>query len=164
MIVILEGVDGSGKTTLCEQLVKHGYKQIRVDDGDYEYNNWLDAKLEYKYDVAIADRSFISDLVYRIYDGKRRRGMNLQQMCGSLFNEIIVVHLESDTEFYDSMRRGEDNVLTLDANTRIKLIYKDVMRMLDIFVGVPIIKYNWRTDDVATIINFVERRKRYAVR
>lgn len=164
MIVILEGVDGSGKTTLAKQLVEHGYEQIKIEDGNYEFNNWLDAKMEYKYKIAITDRNFISDLVYRIYDGKERRGMNLRQMCNTLSDGVIIVHLESDTEYYDSMRRGEDNILTLDANTRIKFIYKDIMRMLEIFVGVPIIKYNWRTDDVATIINFIERRKRYAVR
>lgn len=161
MIIILEGVDGSGKTSLLNTLINRGYDRIVIEAGNYEFDNWRDAKIKYKDDVAISDRSFITDLVYRMYDGENRRGMNLAQMCGTLSNEIIIIHLQSGTEFSDAMTRGENNITDIYSHTRIKMLYKDVMTMLKNFVGVPIINYNWRTDDVADIINFIERRKRY---
>jgi thymidylate kinase len=157
MIVILEGVDGSGKTTLCNQLVQQGYKKVEIESGNYEFDNWREAKINSRDDVVICDRSFITDLVYRTFDNQQRRGMNLQQMCGTLWNDVIVIHLESGSEFDDAMKRGEDNITDVISHTRIKFLYKDIINMLKIFVGVPVKTYNWRRDNLADVISFIEK-------
>jgi thymidylate kinase len=164
MIVILEGVDGSGKTTLCNTLIVNGYNKISIESGNYEYEHWVDAILENTDKVCICDRSFITDLVYRIFDEGHRRGMDLRQMCSILSSDVIVIHLESGSEYDDAMKRGEDNITDVISHTRIKFLYRDIMTMLKTFAGARIIKYNWRTNDVVDIINFIERRKNDAIR
>lgn len=164
MIVILEGVDGSGKSTLCNTLVENGYGKIDIESGNYEFDNWADAINKHFNDVVISDRSFITDLAYRIFDDSARRGMDLRQMCSILASDVIVIHLESGTEYDDAIKRGEDNITDIISHTRIKFIYRDVMTMLKRFAGARIMKYNWRTDNVVDIINFIERRKNNAIR
>lgn len=160
MIVILEGVDGSGKTTLCKQLVNEGYKQIAViGGGEYEFYEWKRAKNDFVEDVAISDRSFITDIAYRLFDFKPRRCMCLESMLEILRYDVRIVFLESGTEYEDSIARGEDNIITKFANTQIKRNYRVIADILELFTDVPIMRYDWRTQDVSDVIKFINEGK-----
>lgn len=160
MIVILEGVDGSGKTTLCKQLMEKGYKQLCVaGGGEGEFYAWRRAKEHFVESVAISDRSFITDIAYRLYDFKPRRCMCLESMLETLKHDVKIVFLESGTEYTDSIQRGENNITTKYANTKIKQNYRIIADILEMFSSVPIMRYDWRIQDVTDVINFINEGK-----
>lgn len=70
MVILVEGPDGSGKTTLCNELVKKGYEYIHLSkDGAYKdtntfyyaFRSLLESK---KGQNIVIDRSYISNYVY----------------------------------------------------------------------------------------------------
>lgn len=66
MRILIEGPDGSGKTTLCDELVKRGYHYIHLSKPEGDVDEYMrDASNEStKYDNVIIDRGVISNLVY----------------------------------------------------------------------------------------------------
>lgn len=166
MIVILEGVDGSGKTTLWKQLQARGCKTVYVKPSVNEVYEWERHKIYFHKECAISDRSFISDLAYRLEDKLPRRGMDLRNMIITLSSDIKVIFLESGSEYNDSMRRGEDNITERKVSNRIKKNYKIIADMLDIFTNVPIMRYNWKKQSVDDVINFITGGKegKYGIR
>lgn len=156
MIVLIEGVDGSGKSTLCETLRNSGYivSNIEQDENQsVEYVRRARGELTY-----ICDRSFLSDLVYRLEDGKPRQGMNLYSMLAILSQGCKVIICKTGSEYKDSMARGETNITSKYRNTVIRAYYDKVAQLLKDFANVPVKYYNWKTDDISDVINFIERR------
>lgn len=154
MIVLIEGVDGSGKTTLCNQLRFEGYTPLSIQQDDVQYFNYKRYASEKH--VYICDRSFLSDLVYRLEDGKERQGMSLGLMLDILKNGVKVIFCHSDTAYIDSMKRGENNITSKCRNDGIDNLYNILYRMLKIFTDVPVIDYNWRKDNLSDVIKFIE--------
>lgn len=154
MIVLIEGADGSGKSTLCNQLRLEGYVPINIEqDATQRGQYWLAA---YDTHIYVSDRSYITDMVYRIFDGKPRNGMSLQDMLFSLERYTKIILCESGTEYDDSMARGEDNITKKADSDKIKQIYNIITSMFKTFADVPVMKYNWRTDDLDDVIKFIE--------
>lgn len=156
MIVIIEGVDGSGKTTLVNQLKDEGFSITQIESsrcGNKERMDWMDLKMFN--DIVVTDRSFITDLVYRIHDGRERRGMNLYNMSLVLDNEVKVVFCETGTEYDDAMKRGEDNITSRAASKDISAIYRMVREMIRVFTDAPVFVYNWREMNVSDVIKFI---------
>ena len=123
MIVIVEGVDGSGKSTLCKQLSDRKYDQAVINGGNTEFERYKNLKSSYKNDVVILDRSFITDLVYRSIDKKSRRGMDLYEICNICKSDVKIIYCNSGSEFEDSMTRGENIVTTSELSNKIKNCY-----------------------------------------
>lgn len=158
MIVILEGGDGSGKTTLCRQLQELG--AYKVDIKRYTKNAfylWSELKSKHGNTLIVTDRSFISDLVYRLQDDVTPDNMNLLQMCITLRSGVKVILCETDTSFEDSMARGEDNITNKEQAEHIKKIYNLVTTMFEKFLDVPVYKYNWKTQSIDDVIDFIRR-------
>ena len=155
MIVLIEGVDGSGKTTLSKQLEDLGYKIINIEQNDEQFTSYMSYAKDDK--VYICDRSFLSDLVYRLEDGKHRQGMNMSSMISILEAGAKVIFCHSDTAYIDSMIRGESNITTRDRSSKINNIYNLLHRLLKLFVNVSVTDYCWKKDNILTIIKFIER-------
>ena len=156
MIILIEGVDGSGKSTLCKQLTLEGYILTDVPQGVHQSEEYRGKAVSDN--IYICDRSFISDLVYRLEDGKPRRGMDIYSMVKVLSEGVKVIFCHTDTSYEDSMARGEDNITDKSRNLAINHLYNIVYRLLKIFANVPVIDYNWKTDDISDVIKFIERR------
>ena len=154
MITIIEGADGSGKSTLCEQLIERGYTLITFKEIE-NVEEWLYSLSIFNNTNVIVDRSFISDIVYRLWDNKPRRGMNLHTMC-LILSQVKIVHCESGTEYNDSMQRGETLVTEKIHSDTIKAYYNIIMNLFDKFLGAKICKYNWHEDDINKVIKFIE--------
>lgn len=154
MIVLIEGVDGSGKTTLCNQLRFEGYIPINIPQDEAQYVEYVIHANDSL--VYISDRSFLSDLVYRLEDGKERAGMDLYSMSEIFNRDVKVIFCHSPTAYLDSMERGEDNITSKPRNDAINHLYNIVYRMLKTFTNVPVMDYNWKSDKLSDVIKFIE--------
>ena len=157
MIILIEGVDGSGKTTLVKELSDAGYKTASIESSEKDFYDWCDLNMED--DIVVTDRSFISDLVYRIVDGKERRGMDLYNMALLLDDKCKIVFCESGTEYDDSIKRGEDNIRDRYVSQRLKETYRTVKEMVRIFTSTEVFTYNWREMNLSDVIKFIEERR-----
>lgn len=158
MLVILEGVDGSGKTTLCNQLKEKGFiVEPPVDRLEqFPYSKWF--QLSQKRDITIVDRSFITELVYRTIDGKPTGKMTLKEMCDVLqFCKIVLC--ETDSAFEDSMLRGEDNITNEKTSKQIQRTYQIITTMLSKFTSVKTFTYDWKHQTVDEVINFIYKEE-----
>lgn len=158
MLVILEGVDGSGKTTLCNQLKEKGLI-VEPPVGRLEhfpYSKWL--ALMAKRDITVVDRSFITELVYRTVDGKFPGTMNLAEMCGILEDSKIIL-CETDTAFEDSMVRGEDNITNKETSKQIQQVYQIITTMLSKFTEAKMFTYDWKHQTVDDVLKFIYKEE-----
>lgn len=159
MLVFIEGVDGTGKTTLCDQLTKHcSIIQLNVLRTDpkaiYKYDNLKDISSILNIPV-ILDRSFISDMVYRINDDELRGTVDLMNIASILENSKII-YCKTPKSYEISMQRGEDNITTKQMHNKIKETYEIIMRMLSKFANVKIMEYDFTKQNVNDVINFIQ--------
>ena len=151
MMIFVEGVDGSGKTTLIEQL-SNQYISLRVPRvADFEF--WQSLICRSKGLNILVDRSPMSEYVYRQFDGEVCK-FSYDQLR-HLLKQSKTIICESDTAFKDSMNRGEDNITDVVSSNRLKYLYSVIGQSL-VADGVDIIKYNWRFDSPDDVINFIE--------
>ena len=156
MLVLVEGGDGSGKTTLVNSICAIcEYNKLQIER--------FEPKQKLKYmnaawspEINVADRSFISELVYRLCDDEDVYEWNLINIAEVLCeSDIILVYCETDTQYEDSMARGEDNITTKKQSDKIKKMYNTIIKLLEKFTEVPIYRYNWKTDEPVNVIKFI---------
>ena len=160
MLILIEGVDGSGKTTLCKQLVdKCKAEQISIDGASSSafdlYRSYVLHVIRYK-TMIVMDRSFVTDLVYRLFDDKPRETIDLARMCYLFRGPVAIVLCETDTAYEDAMKRGEDNIVDKQRSDEIKKTYEIITSMFIKFSDVPVYKYNWKKQNVDDVINFIK--------
>ena len=81
MLIIVEGGDGSGKSTLCKQLSElDNTDVVRFERGaQVSLTDYIELAMStYNY---VLDRSFITDIVYRILDNGERESLSFVQMA-----------------------------------------------------------------------------------
>jgi len=137
-VIVLEGCDGTGKTTLAAALaLQHGYQVIhsgRTPDGTdladrYQALLTIPGKI-------ILDRSFISELVYGPLDHGRSRltipdAADLARRVGA--RSGVLVHLTGNPDAITARLRTRDGP-TASAADRIRAIistYRDTFAILD---------------------------------
>ena len=158
MLILLEGVDGSGKTTLCNQLKEKGIPIVTAVDrlSKFPYYEWL--KLVYENTVSVVDRSFITELVYRTNDRKDVGTMTLEDMCKILpFCKVILC--ETDSAFEDSMLRGEDNITNKETSKQIQQVYQIITTMLSKFTEAKMFTYDWKHQTVDDVLKFIYKEE-----
>ena len=96
MIVLIEGPDGAGKTTLCNELMrldKFYYLHLnKVDNIEEFYKNLIkDIKRFKKHNInLIIDRAYISNIVYsKVYGGERLKGDTILKIKKYIDKTII---------------------------------------------------------------------------
>lgn len=153
MLIILEGADGSGKTTLANKLRKNNYTVIKDERHKHSAEDWRQWSISKN--LYILDRSFISDMVYRCLDGEHG-AINIMDIAFCLINgNTKIILCETDTSFEDSMRRGEDNITDKKVSERIKQLYRDMIQMIQNFSTVKVLKYNWKQNQLAEVVSFI---------
>lgn len=158
MLILLEGVDGSGKTTLCNQLRKEKFVIKKPIDriANFPYTSWsnLVAESAISKQDFIFDRSFISELVYRTTDKKEIGTMAFLDMC-YILNYCKIILCETNTSFEDAMTRGEDNIIDRQVSNQIKQAYRTIVTMLNKFLYVPTFVYDWQHQTIDDVIKFI---------
>ena len=161
MIVILEGPDGSGKTTLCDELVAKGYKRIsnlpREWPEQYDMYEYLFLKLIKNYDNAVIDRSFISEIVYRIVKKDDKANITLYQILKLLKDfPIKIIYCRSDTAFEDAISRGETYITTSAQHKYLTFVYDVIIDLIRQFTNTQVIDYNWKTDNIKNLVKKIK--------
>jgi thymidylate kinase len=173
MIIILEGPDGSGKTTLSEKLrqmlnidrmtnvIKHGpYTGVSTEDLCKTYFRSMASALTYD-DHVIMDRSWLSEPIYgNVYrNGINRIDKQRQRMLErvALARGAVVVHCQPDFALcVDTfkMRKGEEY---LDNVEQLGAVYEGY-ESLPLQTCLPVIHYDYEKDDVKSLLQKIVAR------
>lgn len=159
MITYIEGVDGTGKSTLVQKLVdKYGAIKIELPGRSYdEWGQWCDTNCSFrKWPKAfIADRSLISELVYRMEDKKSTfltKELLQKFLIGTQF-----IYCKSESSMTDALTRGDDNIKNYEQHMNRTNIYEGVFHILKNVYKIPVITYNWRNKRMNEVIKFIEQ-------
>lgn len=160
MIYLVEGPDGAGKTKLINELLSIDNKLKECDivplNWPYQYTcyDYLFCKLLNDYDKdIIIDRSFISEMVYRIVQKDRKANITLCQIVDLLKDfPIKIIYCKSDTAFEDAISRGETYITTSEQHKYLTFVYDVIIDLIRQFTNVQVIDYNWKTDNIKKLI------------
>lgn len=165
MITFIEGVDGSGKTTLANKLKEKGFVQVnlpeRSDNKSEENANWREFCYTYcnyvKNDVAfIADRSMISEIVYRMQDFQET--FVTESLFAKFLHGIQVVYCNSGTSYQDAIARGDDNIKNVAQHVERSILYNGFIYFLQEVYEIPVCTYDWHNKkDFNKVVKFIER-------
>lgn len=165
MLVILEGADGSGKTTLMQQLLERGFTCKKTLRGEnYERLMTLYNETMSDNSLIIIDRSFISDIVYRCNDDLPREGLDANEAIQILNGDCKIVYCKTDSQYDDSIRRGEDNITSYSKSEQISKTYDLFMTFFEKYTNAKVFEYNWHNQIVDDVIKFILEGCTYAIR
>jgi len=152
MIVYIEGVDGSGKSTfakaITEYLQEHGFDVIPKAEKLMVTHPWrLDriSKDELTYrlrgcltndnKVYIVDRGEISDILYRTFDSDKYSALMTLQEYYNLYklyaNKYFFVHCDSQRSEELMLKRGEDNPISITEHQKLRYLFNQVMPLFN---------------------------------
>lgn len=167
MIIILEGPDGGGKTTLAEALrhrlqsdrmthvIKHGpYKGVKSEDLCKMFFRSMSQALTYD-DHVIMDRSWLSEPIYgEVYrNGENRVDMPRHRMLErvALSRGAVVIHCQPDLEVCIKTFSGRLDDEYLDNVEQLKAVYQGY-ELLDMKTCLPVIPYDYERDTLEGLL------------
>ncbi len=147
MIVYIEGVDGSGKSTFAKAITKylqdkkmdvypkgeklmvtHPWRLDRTTKENLLFN--LRACLMSQ-TVFIVDRGEISDLIYRAFDNDKYTALMTLKEYQDHYNyyshRYILVHCDSNRSEQLMLERGEDNPISITEHQKLRYLFNQVM-------------------------------------
>ena len=158
MLLLLEGVDGTGKTTLLKELLDRGFCCKRT----FRHDN-KDAKPFYKYSqskgIVVLDRSFISDMVYRMVDNLCAEDLSMHDASEVLDGDVKIIHCVNNNHYEDAMKRGEDNITDKTLSDKIAFIYEIFMTYFSKYTNAKVFKYDYHCNTVDDVIDFIKEVK-----
>lgn len=139
MLVIVEGADGSGKTTLVNKIEEYGYaKKIHFLHKDIpnQYTLWLLFMEECASDdkLYVLDRCFLSDWVYRVVMEDGEPYMSLHNIASLLnINNVVYIYCKNERAFEFAKRRGEYYITSEDVHKKVCETYEFVFKTISKF-------------------------------
>ena len=149
MFVIIEGNEGSGKTTLANQFakmlgveVKHRSKPENEDERQDMYRDYLEdiTTLEH----AVWDRCFYSEMVYgpimrdQSYIGNQQM-IEFEQLLESKGAFVVYCRPDPHIAFKRAQNRGEEYIKDFETYEKIQRAYDDLFRSMS--HGIPILEH-----------------------
>lgn len=155
MLILVEGADGSGKTTLVNQLSEY-FPTMRINRNNDHIKEFYDNLTCMNEDIVL-DRCFITDVVYRLAldDGIGTDGINMFYM-DCILRDSIVIYCKTVTQFDDAKSRGEDNITDLKTAQKISRYYDAVMKFINTRTYTHTIKYDWHLDTVEELVSTIK--------
>lgn len=155
MLVLVEGVDGSGKTTLVRKLFEKGYCCKRVfRNGNAEARKFYN--YAYRDGIVVLDRSFISDYVYRQTDLQPREDLDLEQIGNILNGDVIIIHCVNQYHYLDAMERGETNITDRETSDWIASLYCDAMKVFALFTNAKVFPFDYHDTTADEVDKFIK--------
>lgn len=157
MLVIVEGPDGSGKSTLCENLKKKGYKVLRRERSAKNFTYLEFKDLQHDKQVYVIDRAILTPWAYRVLDGANlnRDDFWIIEAIMLLQNSPII-YCNCPNSFEYSMNRGEDNITNEKVSKKLRDIYEFIIKTLKLYNITTIFEYNFEEQSVEDVINFIK--------
>ena len=156
MLVIIEGADGSGKTTLVEKLRSEGYVSVCIPKntaciyGVYKQLIYNSTATNF-----VIDRSFITDIVYRlVLDGQP--SFNLYEISCLLSENMKIIYCTNDNSFNYAKERGENLICKREPHDKICKVYEYVMKFISIFADKKILKYDFEKTNFEDVLRFIK--------
>lgn len=156
MIILVEGNEGTGKTTLINELVKnHSIIAVKISKECENLYDFYDYLLNSPH-LFVLDRGFVTDLVYRIWD-KGKGQVNLHQLS-NLFvkDKVKIIFCYHRNSYENSIKRGEDVIKTQKEHNLISTLFGNVRTILHSFTEVETFDYNYEYQSVDDVINFIK--------
>lgn len=166
MVILLEGPDGAGKSTLynklCELYKYNFIKHLpRESVGHYL---WWQKKIESPF-LYFIDRGFISELVYRPIKADDTPNISLEEIGNLCTNNLCIVYCETEKAYDNMKRRGDDYINDKKEHDMIRLRYGDTMTTLSWFTDATVVTYDFtKARDFVNLVkeidNFIEEGKK----
>lgn len=155
MLVLIEGNEGTGKTTLIQNLAKDlDFVTIKYTKNMQDLYKLFDMCTRDN-KIYVFDRGFISDLVYRIYDGEP--GHHTLSEIGEICHFTKVIFCQNENAYKKAMLRGEDNITDANDHVLIESLFEDVIQMLKSFTRAKVMHYDYDIDSVNDVIKFIKK-------
>jgi len=171
MIVILEGPDGAGKTTLSDTLrqqlqngkmvhvVKHGpYTDVEAEHLCKIYFRAMTPALTFD-DHVIMDRSWLSEPIYgnTYRNGQNRIDMPRKRMLerAALSRGGIVIHCQPDFEVCAKTFSRRTDEEYLDTLLQLEAVY-DEYEALGLMTALPTIHYDYTRDTIDELMSKID--------
>lgn len=158
MVILLEGADGSGKSTLYEKLKellpRKGYNFINHLDRDaIGHHLWWKKKINSPY-VYVIDRGFISELIYRPIKQDKRPNISLEEI-GDICNEhLCIVYCKTERQLADMLYRGDDYISS-NEYPAVTRNYDSLMGILTWFTRTHLVGYDWTKDNIDDLVKYI---------
>lgn len=174
MIINIEGVDGTGKTTLATELYERlmqlaNIKKIKVVRNaeplisthpkrpgrltKEELKQKLSEMVNDNTTVYIIERGVLSDIIYRTFDEYEPVLSLLEYLSFSIVHQsrMIIVACETDNAEELMKARGDDNLISLTRHKELTYIYKQLLPLFNS------IKYDVakQGNDLQAVINII---------
>lgn len=128
MLIIVEGVDGSGKSTLVNELVQQGAKIVTAVPREWPnmasycydlYKSCTSSKFRY-----VMDRSIITEWIYRFVKKDKETTLEFGDIPTLLnMQGLHVVLCKNSKSYRRAMDRGEDYVVDMNEHKLIENLY-----------------------------------------
>lgn len=157
MLIIVEGPDGSGKSTLCEQLKDNGYDILRRVKSDKNFAYFEFKELQNSNQVYVIDRAILTPWAYRLLDGGDLNPDDFRFLEAILLlNNSPIIYCNCPNSFEYSMRRGEDNITDKKVSKDLRTIYDFIIKTLKLYNVSTIFEYDFEKQSVEDVIKFIK--------
>ena len=158
MLVIVEGNEGAGKTTLINELSKIITFALVKYPKEFKDTYLMLDNFAVSNNLFICDRSFISDIVYRRLDHKRGQ-MSLYQigkLCGDRSQRIKIIFCSNKNAFKNAMERGEDNIKVESVHKILDGEFYSARNLINCFTDIDTFDYDYEYNSVDDVLSFIE--------
>lgn len=157
MLILVEGVDGSGKSYLVNQLYEKGFAIQKVQwSQNFDFHKA--SAYCYQGDInLVEDRSPITDIVYRIFDEQKPdRTENIDDILDWVRRfKIKIIYCKTKSSYTDSIRRGEENITSFQDHCEISKIYDIVMAIIKRDYPSAVLEYDHSKQNVNDVLKFI---------
>jgi thymidylate kinase len=147
MIVYIEGVDGSGKSTFAKAIttylqekgfavypkaeklmVTHPWREDRTtkEELTIQLRSCLASNM-----VHIVDRGELSDIIYRTFDSHKYQSLMSLYEYHLIFraysHRYIIIHCDSEMSEQLMLTRGEDNHISIVEHQKLRYLFNQIM-------------------------------------